>query len=161
MQENVSLEERLRDMRVSEIRFEKTVEILKEEVDVLKKQERKAENENRSLTDILNNIREENNVLRAQMHTPAEHTDRRLDTLDQKNGQMPAARAPPLSVHMKDVGIQVDLPEEIVQPSTPERAIERKFCASFWSMHWTSVRYRRPRCGYPLRCGNLTESCLE
>ena len=149
MQETVSLEERLRDMRVSEIRFEKTVERLKEEVDVLKKQERKAENENRSLTDILNNIREENNVLRAQMHVPAAYTDHRPGILDHKNGPMPATAAP-LSARMIDAGIQVDVPEEIVQPSTPEHAIERKLCASFWRIHEASVRYRRSRCVSPL-----------
>ena len=70
VQENVSLEERVRDTRVSEIRLEKAMEKLKEENEALIRRERQLENENRNLTDILNNIREENNLLRAQVHVP-------------------------------------------------------------------------------------------
>lgn len=61
------MEDKLRDVRVSEIRLQKTVETLKSDLSTLSKKQSKMEIENRNLTDILNNIREENNVLRAQI----------------------------------------------------------------------------------------------
>eukprot|EP00210_Caulerpa_lentillifera_P001605 g1543.t1 len=73
VQENVGLEDKLRDVRVSEIRLQKSVEALKSDLASMSKKQSQMENENRNLTDILNNIREENNVLRAQIHkTPKE-----------------------------------------------------------------------------------------
>lgn len=118
------MEEKIRDLRISGIRTEKALNATKEELESLNRTHRRIENENRNLSDILNNIREENNLLRSQMHSKTQSSNS-----PSPKTQIPIPQQKPF-VSMIDVGIQSvsEEPEQNLVSNLPlENVSERDF----------------------------------